>query len=413
MTGGAGVAVCSDSGSLWYNPAGLGGLNLGRMELTGTIYQAKFRTVEGYMDTTVPSGRYTADARANDFGSVPTSLVFVRRINAKISAGIGWYQTADNWVEFRTELQEPLGIDDAEWTQGIEYHQRAYTFHIGPAFGVEINPRFRVGASLFFTYNSYTANFNSFAAVEYSDGGEEDSFYTVGRNIYTGSIGVMLAVGLQAEVADHWHVGIVLRSPEFEIVSWHDNSRNGSGVVEDSGNIDVEPGFQYETDEGRVWGFSPTEPLEGQVAVAFKTSKMWIGAEVAVRPPLYSQDFRFLWNASIGGRYQFTETLNWGMGLFTDNSPNKKPDSLLEAQLNRYGVSTGLEFKTPLTVRSKKGKKDKQLVWTTTVAVIYALEVGSVSKVYYDYDSPEGFEFPPTNVIFHHLMAHLGTALYF
>jgi long-subunit fatty acid transport protein len=413
MTGGAGVAVSRDSGSLWYNPAGLGGLKLGRMELSGTVYQAKFRKIEGYLETDLPGGRYTADVGFNDFGSVPTALVFVRNINEKISAGIGWYQTNDSWVEFRTDIQAPVGVDDAQWTQGVEYHQRAYTLHIGPAFGIEINPRFRIGASLFFTYHSYTASFTSFAAVEYSELDEEDSYYTLGQNAYIGSIGTMLQVGLQAQVSDHWHLGVVLRSPEFEVVAWHDKSRNGSGVIEDSANIDVEPGFQYRTDEGMEWGFSPTQALEGQIAVAYKTAKMWIGGEVAVRPPLTSQDLRFLWNASIGGRYQFTETLNWGAGLFTDNSPNKKPENLLEVQVNRYGVSTGLEFKTPLMTRSKNGKKEKKLVWATTVAAIYSLEVGSSTIIHYDYDSPEGFEFPTKNIVLHHVMAHLGTALYF
>jgi hypothetical protein len=206
---------------------------------------------------------------------------------------------------------------------------------------------------------------------------------------------------------------VVLRSPEFEIVAWHDKSLNGSGVIDGSSNIDVEPGFRYRTEEGTEWGFTPTQALEGQVAVAYKTDKMWIGAEVAVRPPLASQNLRFLWNASVGGRYQFTETLNWGAGLFTDNSPNKKPENLLEGQVNRYGVSTGLEFKTPVMTRSKSGKKDKELIWATTVAAIYSFELGSTTIIYYDYDSPEGFEFPTRNVVFHQVMAHLGTALYF
>jgi hypothetical protein len=205
LTGGAGIAVSADSGSLWYNPAGLGGLALGRMELTGTIYSAKLRKANGILKAHLPSGTYSSGTRADDFGSVPTSLVFVRHGNDRILYGLAWYDT-------------------------------------------------------------------------FTD----------------------------------------------------------SGIT-----------------------FEQAIPMEAQLGVVYQRGKNWLGAEATVRPPLYDEGQTLLWNASVGGRLALSPVLSWGAGIFTDNSGEKRTDDALRWRSDRYGFTTGMEFKTPLMVKgSRTGRRE-------------------------------------------------------
>lgn len=429
ITGGAGIAVFRDSGSLWYNPAGLGGLTRGRMELTGTVYNAKLRKLEKILEARLPSGTHTATARADDFGSVPTSLVFVRQANDAISYGAAWYQTRDEWIDFRTDLDVPFDGSSLKWSEGIEYHQRAYVYHIGPSIGIQLLPRLRIGASLYFVYSSLSASFTGFAGVSdpAHNGTQNDTFLSVNHHLSTSNLGLMVAAGLQWQLEDNWHLGVMLRTPTFRVWESTDASDLASSAA--VSGTDAFSYFSYTPDSGSKFTFKQTVPMEAQLGLVYKVGASWIGIEAATRPPLESRDQKQLWNASIGGRLALTDVFSWGAGVFTDNNSNESSTNLLNWRADRYGVTTGVEMRTPLlTKRLKKEKKKddgakpsttppgetyRELVWTTTLAVTYSFEFAEYNALVIDTARAEQIQEKAREGLFHQGMLYLGTALYF
>ncbi len=436
MTGGAGIAVSADSGCLWYNPAGLGGLKLGRMELTGTVYSAKLRKLDNVLETTVDGKAHTASVRADDFGSVPTSLVFVRHLNDKISYGAAWYQTADAWLDFRTNLQVPVQDSSFNWSEGIEYHQRAYVYHIGPSIGIQLAPTFRIGASLYFVYRNFNASIRSFAGIG-DDSVEGGDLLLVQSEYYAYmDLGLMIALGIQWEMVPKWHLGVVLRTPTFRVWVSTDESNLDAAASNLTGvNEEALVGFDYVTDEGSRMTFKQTVPMEAQLGLTYRSGRSWIGLEAAVRPPLVDMDQKLLWNASLGGRLALTDVLSWGAGIFTDNSAVHKDISLINWRSDRYGFTTGLEFKTPLIVKSNpkpekseadekgssggpdkketKKQNERVLTWATTLALSYSFEIADYGNILIDGDQEEFVTSQIQTAIFHQGFVYLGTALYF
>jgi len=263
MTGGAGIAVSRDSGSLWYNPAGLGGLKMGRMELSGTAYQATLYPISDCLRADLPSGLETRDVETSDIGAIPTSIVFVRNGTDDVSYGFGCFETKNQYMEIRTNMTVPYGINDAEWNSGLEFHQNSYVYHVGPAVGWQVSPTFRIGASLFFLYNSHRSSYQLFASIIHPEGSsEEDKFYSVGQHVYRGNISVMVQEGIQWEFNPKWHLALVFRSPVYTLMAWGDTSTLESGRMQSGAG--VESVFNFETNEFSKWKFEKITPLEFQ-----------------------------------------------------------------------------------------------------------------------------------------------------
>ncbi len=438
MTGGAGVAVSRDSGSLWYNPAGLGGLTLERMELTGTVYSLKIRKLDGLLETRLPSGTHEKDGTSGDYESVPTSLVFVRNANEKLSYGFALYQTNSSNVDYRLSLKVPFDAGGATWSEGIEYHQRASISHLGPAFGVALTPRLRVGCALYLVMMNAMVSLRGFAGVEDESDDALNSLVSVSSHASIMKLGLTVTGGLQWEFRRRWHIGLVVRTPTFQLYESQDISSLDSEAVVSGSNGALN--YDYIVDDKRGLGFTQISPLEVQLGLVYKKDESWIGIEGAVRPPLDKQDMGLLWNAGIGGRLQVSELFSWGAGVFTDRSSTKLSEQILDWQSDRYGITTGVEFKTPVlvkkTIESKKveakkaaskksgaaiapPKKDeaaselRKLVWATTVAFSYSFELAEYNSLYIDATNGMEIDAKRKSGVFHQPTIYLGTALYF
>jgi hypothetical protein len=83
MTAGAVVATTRDAGAIWYNPAGLGGIRRGQVDLSGTTFAVRFRSVPSALRTFIPGANRTADLKASDFFSAPHTLTIIRKGDPK------------------------------------------------------------------------------------------------------------------------------------------------------------------------------------------------------------------------------------------------------------------------------------------------------------------------------------------
>ena len=433
MTGGAGIAVSRDSGSLWYNPAGLGGLKLGRMELTGTVYSLKVRPMRKMLETRLPSGAHTKDGKSNDFQPIPTSVVFVRNMSDKLSYGFAIYQRNNSSIDYRLSLNVPYDNNGAVWSEGFEYHQQAAVYDVGPAIGLQINPRFRIGCALYLEYLSSQVSLRGFAGIRDDSGQGTDMLVSISEQGAIMRLGLSMTAGIQWEFIRDWHVGLVLRTPMFQVLLSSDISSLESEalVVGSNGSLS----FDYSENSKNDTGFTQVHPFEAQLGLVYKRGGSWIGIEGAMRPPLEKQDMGLLWNVSVGGRLKISDVFSWGAGFFTDRRATKLSDMILDWESDRYGVTTGLEFKTPVLVKkilteNKREENDsdkqppgdsgeteekelKKLVWATTVAIGYAFELAEYNSLYIDNRGEMIIEPRKKTGVFHQPTIYMGTALYF
>jgi hypothetical protein len=401
MTGGAGIAVTRDSGSIWYNPAGLGGLSRGRMELSATAFKLKLRHIDKFVEAELPGGSVQRDMNINSFGSVPTAVVFVRKLNDAISFGLAIHQTGNLVESVRIEMNEPFR--SGRWRLGVENHDQEFTYHVGPGVGWQIADRFRIGLSLFVVYHSETSNEQEFLSLSLEDSSGTNNYAYLWSNYYDViAVGLKIEAGLQWEFFENWHLGLVLRSPEMDF--FYSETEIAYDVELDS---DFDDAAYGETESFSEWGYYGGPDLEAQLGLAYQTSRFWIGAEAAFRPPASSYE-EWLLNASIGGRFQVRDTLGLGVGIFTDRSTGLEPEWLLDEDTDRYGLCLGGEMRTPIEVKSDK---ITELVWTTTLALVYSFEIGQVAGV--SFDSDFFSETTMRDVVFHQIFVHLGSALYF
>jgi hypothetical protein len=142
-------------------------------------------------------------------------------------------------------------------------------------------------------------------------------------------------------------------------------------------------------------------------------------------PPMENEEYYIeyepLWNAAVGGQLAISDALLGGVGLFTDNSPHPRPDDFLVEDVDYYGVAAGLELRTVLDVIEQGAAEERPagepaehelLVFSTTVALRYALGIGQVGALHYDAIDGE-FEIPTADVIFHEISLHIGAGLEF
>ncbi len=147
-------------------------------------------------------------------------------------------------------------------------------------------------------------------------------------------------------------------------------------------------------------------------AVAYKKEgHYWVGLEAEIRLPLQNAPVNLLWNASLGARVYSSEKVNWGVGLFTDNSPNESPKRALDTRLNRYGVSGGLELRLPLTFDGKRGVRS--VIWAASASLTYSVDVGEMGTLRISPQDENPFSFPTNDVVFNQVVLYIGSALYF
>ncbi|HEU4539349.1 MAG TPA: hypothetical protein VFS00_34760, partial [Polyangiaceae bacterium] len=74
MAAGAVAATTRDSGAIWYNPAGLGGVKRGQIDLSASAFGLRMRQVPKAFTLSYPSGPRSSDVSATSIVSAPIAL---------------------------------------------------------------------------------------------------------------------------------------------------------------------------------------------------------------------------------------------------------------------------------------------------------------------------------------------------
>jgi long-subunit fatty acid transport protein len=421
LTGGAVVAVTEDAGSVWYNPAGIGGIERNLLSLTVTAATLQIREIDGALTTVNLEGQRSSQELSGTHGGVisPSAAGVVRLFGVPI--GFGFFTTRYDVLS----VTGGTAFDSAQAgnaTEKITLDQIDIEYNVGFGSGFAPTERLRLGASLFAVYTGLD-DAATLAAANDDPAGQVVA--TAQERDMSSRWGGRLVLGVQYDLPPIGTLGLCVRSP---VLMLHEDPNVASffsysvgGTANDFARADFPP-TRSPADVGLS---APTTVVLG-FTHRFSRAYASIGAEYST--PLrsleverdgetdYLVDRRGVFNLRIGGVYSLTDTLGLGLGLFTDRSPQEKPDDFGEFQVDYYGVAAGLRFDN--AVRLAPGARAPDIVFRTVVAARYALGVGETRGLVMNLQrlSPSSTGTPAEDgelidVTFHELYAYLGTAV--
>lgn len=391
--GGAGMAAGRDSAMPLLNPAGLAQIDRQNLSMSAQAYTLHALDVDGFF-TRAEGGEQgellendpqahgpldTMRAQATDV--FPTSFVYSWPLGAPVG------EAGHHVLSLAILL--PLHIDEAlsgryafdvagmrtDWL--ISRHTRASSHHVGPAWGVQIGRRVRLGAAAFAAYDVFDRRTSMSDRIFY---GAEGQTGTTVDTVQAWSLGALGVAGMQADLPGHFQLGATVRSPSLPVLGHLE--KDGSVLAHASEGMILDgvtgPGFsartrlrtdRYEVRHPLRAGLGLGHERKGVYAVALDahyvhgTDYTW--ASGTLSETIHSEDgtastassevdarIRDNWlvDLNAGAEVFLTETIALRAGAFTDLSPaatvreRRDQSDLFRRKVNMYGGTLGLGF---------------------------------------------------------------------
>ena len=416
-------AVTRDSEGIWYNPAGLGGNQLTKVNLSGNVFMVRFQDISGGQEAILPSGTKSTDLKGNEFLAVPSAITFMGKFTDRLSYGFGVYVPQFEDAIFDSSLdsspeQFPTIPEPVSYSQGLSVDQLDQEYQIGGALGYALTDSVRLGGGLFVIYDRNRYSGTLYENIQSADGSLDTSLsYLESTRYYIRTIGIRGTLGFQWDIVPEWRMGLFAESPTFQIYSWGDISSAVSLSGVNSKGEPVQVANRVSQSIHELEG-TMIEPFHSQLSFAYVKPDYWIGLAadfyLPLNEPKYFIDKRFNWNVSVGSKFKITEKIRMGAGLFTDRSDNRSIEEFGETKVNYYGITTGVDFHTP--VSRSDDPNVSPIVFSTTLAVRYALGIGSVGGLSFNPVTDGNISnatTKPYDVKFQELSAYIGTAIFF
>ncbi len=426
LTAGSGLAITRTAGAVWYNPAGLGGLEQGEIEASGSLYGVARRRIPGAVSAVIGDETVSGDLVENQLFTVPTSLIWVWRLSERVSGGVGVFVTEHDAVSRHASLdtQAVGGGVPMDFDLGLDIDWQRTTYHAGPALGWQLHPRLRLGVSALGVYERLDSDvLLQSRTTEKHIAYERSWFWHTYEQTSAGAGGGELSLGVQWQALDSLHLGLTVRSPTLANWAQRDSITSSSSALIDPSEPGATTGSQlYDRASYNQLGWAWIEPWELAGGVALALERGWLAAQGSYVPAfggsVLSAGRRPLWNASVGGQLHLRDELVVGLGLYTDRSPYASADSFGHERVDFYGLTLGLRFEKALRVvpaHGEDGADPDRIVFSSTWAVKYALGAGEARGLVYDATvlGAPAFEQPLVDVTYHELGLHFGSGLAF
>ncbi|MGE0792232.1 MAG: hypothetical protein AB7S26_41550 [Sandaracinaceae bacterium] len=405
LSGGAVSATVADGTATWYNPAGLASIRRGAIDVSGSIFQLRAANEPGLISSTTGASN---DGGYLELLTIPSASTISRQLEPGLGIAFGIFASRFGQNTVRTGLETDSPVGSSQWTLSSSTFDA--TYHAGGALGFTLSEQVRFGLSLFGVYRERSRSFQSAGAF---DLGDQMSVIARGGISQVRSFGVELGLGVQWEPHPGVLIGFSGRSPGLELLT---QVRSTTTMVE----AVVDPGaenritFTPDDAEDLAPALAVLTPGRLGFALGYRWDRGWIAAELDIQPPLEGVgvvERRFVWNLRLGARYEVDRSIGVGAGVFTDQSEQSPIQDLGQTRVDFYGVSGGVEVRTPH--RLGEGESADELVFSTTIALRYAVGVGEVGGLLFDPANGLTQQTVAVQTTIHEFGLHIGSALYF
>lgn len=404
MTGGAVCAIVGDGSAAWYNPAGIARVDRNAVDVNGSAFVLRIGVAPGLLSS--ESGN-EADGGYVELVSVPSALTLVRDLGGGVHGAFGVFVPRFHSHTDIVGLEEPTADGLTRWqlTESVN----ASEWHIGGALGFRVDPRLRLGVALFAAYRNvfYDA---SFAGGYVAADGTPLAAFAVSGRANLEALGAEIAVGMQWQPIDELHVGLSIVSPGLNFAARY--RVVGFGV---SGSADGTVGFGVE-DEGELQpAVGMISPARVRLGVAYAFDRGWIALEGDFQHPIDDASLgvarSWNWGLRAGTRFFLDPKIALGFGLFTDLSAEPEPNEFGRTRIDFFGGTAGVEIRNEH--RLGEGESASTIEFSTTIALRYAVGVGTVGGLRFDPTSDGVVETTRVDTNVHELSLHIGSALFF
>jgi hypothetical protein len=421
MSGGAVATMGRDTGMAFYNPAGLGANTRAQFDMSTTMAVLRHRTIPEAFRVDLPEGRgQSAQLASIQPLILATSTVYTRYVGRGVTVGAGHFANGYDFYDYSGSLNDDKNLQGLNYRARVQVDGWSTRHHFGPTVGWQITPRFRIGMSLFLTYEWHRDEGRIWLQAGPTPEQLSQNFVVgdidLKRSTYAGEA----VFGLQWEFARRWHTSLVIRTPRLAA---YERARKyslttGAVVREDKQSAAL---FDYDDDPGvaRRGRIAPMQVVLG-LGYAIPRDRGWVSVEAdytpALRLPHNSVSLRHNVNARLGARLRLSETVMVGLGLFTDRTNETAINDFPQFHINYYGGSGGAELRRPFKLGRSERAKD--IVFTTAVAFRYAFGVGASGAVRFDLTEADNNRLSYSigevhPVQFHVWSGHLGAGLNF
>lgn len=423
LAAGAVVATASGAGALYYDPAGLAGVDRTNVSVSVTAGVLQRRLYREALVARQPDGTARPlDLDGGRIGVAHPSIVYARAFG-RVSIAGGIFTTRDDQLRVAgaATFTDRGRVAVAE----TALDRTELRYHFGGGVGFALSDRLRLGFALFGAYG--TIDETGSLVVGSTDGTVSpaaSSGLSYLARASTQLLGLQATVGAQYRATPHVSVGALLQGP---IVHLHESFEAWEVIqVGSVGQVGTAapPGLL-------ATGYAPTTrdrfrlgvmaPPRLVLGVAYHFGALHVALEGDWTPGMRSLpvssgsgttwllDQRTVVDARIAASVRVSDSLEVGGGLFSDRSGNQSPSTLGATDVSYFGASFGARRATSLALSSAD-----TVTFRTTLAVRYALGFGRAGGVAVDLRDPAALGLYPTSgaeVRFHEVHVYLGSGI--
>lgn len=360
---------------MFYNPAGLGGLDRDSLNLSLSAFTTRFTRIENGYTVRFGTEELSENLSFNEFLPVPSALVYVRQITPTISAALGIYvvESSDLRLDARIEGADvPVGDQELDIRTGLDVQELRTTYNVGVGLGWRITQNLHMGGGLYVLYERRISSTLLFTSRETGAGTSDSTLLTSDDDIK--SAGFRASYGLQWSPVRGLHLGLALHSPSVGVYTW------GTSLPVTTVAADGLTVLQAEQVELSDFDVEFIQPFLAEAMLSLDLDAWTLGATFEVGAPLETDRFSFdaLWNLRLGATYQAKPTLKFGAGFFTDRaSARSLTEPNLPEEVDFYGWTLGAFFKTFLN-------EEKTVAFTSSFGLLYRYGRGQVNALTLD-----------------------------